>query len=106
MSLWAKWSAVVFFVSSMGCTLTAYAQQTITTTTSAPTVQEVIKYTDTLATKSDRWLFLAALLCLLATGALIIFWLTKQLDKQRDANQSITDRYMNHLEKLANEKTS
>lgn len=53
---------------------------------------------DVIAAKSDRWLFIAALVLLLGFGALVVKWLLTQLDRQREASAAATDKLMTHLQ--------
>lgn len=64
--------AMVFVISG-----TAYAQSTI------PVTPQQI---DALATKSDRWMFFATLVVLLAFGLAVIRWLLNNNEEQRKAH--------------------
>lgn len=64
----------------------------------AQTIPVTSQQIDELANKSDRWLFIAALVLLLGFGAIVVKWLLAQLDKQRDANQIATDKLILHLQ--------
>lgn len=64
----------------------------------AQTVPVTPEQIDELANKSDRWLFIAALILLLGFGAVVVKWLLAQLDKQREANQLATDKLITHLQ--------
>lgn len=52
---------------------------------------------DQLATKSDRWLFIAALVLLLGFGGMVMKWLIAQLDKQREANVKAQEQQILYL---------
>lgn len=64
----------------------------------AQTIPVTPQQIDELANKSDRWLFIAALILLLGFGAVVVKWLLAQLDKQREANQLATDKLITHLQ--------
>lgn len=84
------WATVL--CTSLVVVATTYGQTVI------PVTAEQI---DQIATKSDRWLFLATSIVLLGFGALVIKWLLSQLDRQRDANALITKDLVDHLKASA-----
>lgn len=58
---------------------------------------EVEKIGDAFASKSDRWMFIVAIIVLLAFGATVIYWALAQLDKQRAANTDLQKEFITYL---------
>lgn len=93
-------------INAQGAPSPLSPQETMTTTTSTtvgpPVVPPSISgitaaQVDYLAGKSDRWLFLGALVLLLSFGATTIYWCLAQLDKQRAANNELQKQFIDYL---------